>query len=298
MEVKKRKYLEYLETERNCSPNTVLSYENDLNSLIKFLKSKRIESFNKVNRGLLKIYIGFLIEEGYSPRSIGRKIAAVRSFFRYLQKTRIIDGNPSSGLVIPKTVKKIPSFLNEDSIQKLLSLPDCATIQGKRDKAILELFYSTGIRLGELINLNTSDIKEQEGVIKVTGKGKKERIIPVGRKAVQAVGEYIGAKRNENSGSFRGTGSIPVFTANNGKRIYPQAVGRMVRKYIEKVSEIEKKSPHVLRHTFATHLLNRGADVRAVKELLGHESLSTTQIYAHVSTSQMRKVYESAHPKA
>jgi integrase/recombinase XerC len=293
-----RNYLEYLETERNYSEHTINSYETDLIYLINFLKNTGIESFRKMNKETLRACVANLLNSGYSQQSVARKIASMRSFFKYLRRQNIISGNPSLGLITPKLKKKLPSFLNEKSVLDLLSLPDISTENGKRDLAILELFYSTGIRLSELINLNNSDLNENQGLIKVKGKGRKERILPVGKKALEAIKDYLNTRKDITERLHDRIKDYPLFAIGKGQRLYPQAVGRMVRKYIENISEIEKKSPHVLRHTFATHLLNRGADIRAVKELLGHESLSTTQIYTHVSSARMKKVYEDAHPKA
>ena len=293
-----RSYLEYLEIERNYSANTILSYQTDLLRLIQFLRQEGIDSFNKVHKESLRTFIGSLLDEGFNQRSIARKIASIRSFFKYLRRQRIIDGNPALVMITPKTGKRLPTFLDEESIQRLLSSPDQSTPNGKRDTAILELFYSTGIRLSELIGLNISDLKQEEGLIKVRGKGRKERIIPVGRKALVAINNYLKGKKELSCKAHVKLDECPIFTIKEGRRMYPQAIGRMVRKYIGAVSEVEKKSPHILRHSFATHLLNHGADLRAVKELLGHESLSTTQIYTHVSSARMKKVYDNAHPKA
>jgi tyrosine recombinase XerC len=292
-----RRYLEYLEIERNYSAHTILSYETDLLGLVQFLRQKGIESFDEVRKESLRRYIGFLLDNGLSQRSVARKIASVRSLFKYLRRQKVIEGNPALVLITPKTGKRLPVFLDENSVQQLIASPGTATTNGKRDTAILELFYSTGMRLSELIGLNVSDLLATEGVIKVRGKGRKERIVPVGRKALEAVKDYLQGN-GDRSMEHRRADDRPLFVMKEGRRMYPQAVGRMVKKYIGKVSEIEKKSPHVLRHSFATHMLNRGADLRAVKELLGHESLSTTQVYTHVSTARMKKVYEEAHPKA
>ena len=293
-----RSYLEYLEIERNYSAHTILSYETDLLRLVQFLRREGINSFNHVHKEALRAFIGSLLDEGFSQRSTARKIASMRSFFKYLRRQKIIDGNPALVLITPKVGKRLPSFLDEESVQRLLSLPDRSTPNGKRDAAILELFYSTGMRLSELINLNIGDLKQEEGLIKVRGKGRKERIVPVGRKALSAIDDYLHEKKELSAKTLIKADERPLFMIEEGRRMYPQAVGRMVRKYIGAVSEIEKRSPHVLRHSFATHMLNHGADLRAVKELLGHESLSTTQVYTHVSSARMKKVYEDAHPKA
>jgi integrase/recombinase XerC len=293
-----RSYLEYLEIERNYSAHTILSYETDLLSFIQFLQREGIDSFDKVHKESLRAFIGSLLDEGFSQRSIARKIASMRSFFKYLRRQKIIEGNPALVLLTPKIGKHLPSFLDEESVQRLLLSPDRTTPNGKRDVAIMELFYSTGIRLSELIGLNVGDLKQEEGLIKVKGKGRKERIIPVGRKALVAINDYLKGGKELSASTNPMVNERPLFVMKEGRRLYPQAVGRIVRKYIRVVSEIEKKSPHVLRHSFATHMLNHGADLRAVKELLGHESLSTTQVYTHVSSARIKKVYEDAHPKA
>ncbi len=293
-----REYLEYLETERNYSVHTILSYETDLNRLVQYLRNEKIISFDQVHKESLRAFIGFLLDEGFSQRSVARKIASLRSFFKYLRRHKIIEGNPTLVLITPKVGKRLPMFLDEQSMRKLLL---CSTQTGpniKRDLAIMELFYSTGIRLSELINLTLSDLRQEEGLVKVKGKGRKERFVPVGKKALSVIKEYLATRRDLLSESNKPYNECFLFITGKGQKLYPQAVGRIVRKYIGEISEIEKKSPHVLRHTFATHLLNHGADIRAVKELLGHESLSTTQVYTYVSSARMKKVYEESHPKA
>ena len=293
-----RNYLEYLEIERNYSAHTILSYETDLLSLVQFLRREGIDSFDNVHKESLRAFIGSLLDGGFGQRSVARKIASMRSFFKYLRRQKITEGNPALVLITPKVAKRLPSYLDEESVRRLVSLPDQHTPNGKRDTAILELFYSTGIRLSELIGLDIDDLKQEEGLIKVRGKGRKERIVPVGRKALAAINGYLQEKKKLPAKTHGKADGYPLFEIQEGRRMYPQAVGRMVRKYIGAVSEIEKKGPHVLRHSFATHMLNHGADLRAVKELLGHESLSTTQVYTHVSSARMKKVYEEAHPKA
>lgn len=291
-------YLEYLETERNYSAHTILSYETDLLSLIRFLRSDGKESFSQVHKESLRAFIGFLLDQGFSQSSIARKIASIRSFFKYLRRRNIIDSNPALVLITPKAGKRLPIFLDEHSMRKLLLASNLKGPNKKRDLAILELFYSTGIRLSELINLTLNDLKNKEGLIKVKGKGRKERFVPVGEKALSVIKEYLATRKNLIKSANKKDGKNFLFVTEKGQKLYPQAVGRIVRKYIGAVSEIEKKSPHVLRHTFATHMLNHGADIRAVKELLGHESLSTTQVYTHISSTRMKKIYEESHPKA
>jgi integrase/recombinase XerC len=232
-----------------------------------------------------------------AKKSIARKIASMRSFFRYARRHKIITTNPTLTLISPKLEKRLPSFLDEASVKRLFDSVETSTPLGRRNAAILELFYSTGMRLNELIQLDVDDIDFAQGLVKVTGKGSKQRIIPVGRRALDAVRVYEADRRQQMSGLKPGKEPTALFLTPKGERCYPEAVIRMVKSAIGKVSELEKRSPHVIRHSFATHLLNRGADLRAVKELLGHESLSTTQVYTHVSTEQMKKVYRQSHPK-
>ncbi len=289
-----RSYLEYLEEERNYSPHTIQNYQIDLSQVLDFLKQENLTSWNEVDRQMLRSFLGSQFDRGYSKRTVSRRIASLRSFFKYLNRKSILQSNPALTLVTPKLERRLPSFLDEQTVTRLMELPDIASVEGKRDKAILELLYSTGMRLSEMVNLNVSRIDFVHAIVKVRGKGRKDRIVPVGRAALDALQSYLHT-RGMGAGNMH---NMPLFTIPNGKRIYQGAVGRLVRKYIARVSEVEKKSPHVIRHSFATHLLNRGADLRAVKELLGHESLSTTQVYTHVSTDRMKKVYERSHPKA
>ncbi|HTP79637.1 MAG TPA: tyrosine recombinase [Bacteroidota bacterium] len=284
-------YLRYLSAERNYSQRTIQSYETDLESFVSFLEQRQLPSFNAVRKQELREYIGLLYDGGYKKRTISRKIASLRSLYRYLKKAGHIASNPTLRLVSPRSERLLPQYIDEETMMKVLATPDGDTVEGMRDRAVLELLYSTGMRRGELLGLTVGAVMREKGIVKVRGKGNKERILPVGRKALDSVGQYLRA---------RGTvsGSAPLFVARNGGPLYAQAVGRIVGKYIARVSDVEKKSPHTIRHSFATHLLDRGADLRSVKELLGHESLSTTQVYTHVSRSHLKKAYDAAHPKA
>lgn len=285
-----RAYLEYLDGERNYSRNTIVAYEQDLHQFSGYLTSIGIASFSRVRKDALRGFVSMLMQSGISRKSVARKVACLRSFFKFLRHRGILQINPALGLPTPKLERKLPVYLDEHAAAQMLERPDTGTEDGKRDAAILELFYGTGIRLGELIGLNIGDADLAEGTLRVRGKGRKERVVPVGRKASAALRRYL-ADRD-------GLPSDPLFVLRSGKRCYPEWVSRMVTKYISEVSEVEKRSPHVLRHSFATHLLNNGADLRAVKELLGHESLSTTQLYTHVSTERLKKIYRQSHPKA
>ncbi len=290
-----RKYLEYLDSERNYSVHTIMSYENDLMSFVQFLRNEKINDFSTVHKNTIRQFLSILHDSGFNQRSIARKVASLRSFFKYLRRQKIIEGNPTLALITPKITKTLPTYLDETSINNLLDVVAKDINFGRRNSAIIELFYSSGIRLSELINMNLEDVDFNGGVIKVSGKGRKERILPLGSKAAKAIKEYLEIRKDVYISSDK---NIPLFVTAKKKRLYPQLVGRIVKKYINMVSEVQKKSPHVLRHTFATHMMNNGADIRAVQELLGHESLSTTQIYTHISSARMKKVYNEAHPKA
>jgi len=296
-------FLRHLKLERNYSPCTLASYEDDLRNFLEFLSRQedgaRGISPADVNRQLLRAFLRELLGQGYAKRSIARKLACLRSFFRYMKKTGVVQASPMATIVSPKLDRRLPQFLDEDTMHRLMDQPDRATPEGMRDRALLELLYSTGIRLGELIGLNLQDMEMGSGTIRVVGKGNKQRIIPFGRPAARALAEYLAVRSQLAKGAERGALSTePVFLTVRGKRMNPKGVNVLVGKYISRVSEIEKKSPHVIRHTFATHMLDRGADLQAVKELLGHESLSTTQIYTHVSVDRLKSIYSRAHPKA
>lgn len=296
MQTHVRSFLRYLLEDRNYSPNTVAGYEDDLRQFRAFLLgSVHTESIGSVDRSTIRRFLARLHEQEYSSRSIARKLACLKSFFRYLRKMRVIDGNPAANVASPKLDRRLPRTLDEGSVSRLMDQPDRGTLLGKRDAALLEILYSTGIRLGELIGLQKADIDFGNATIKVTGKGSKQRIVPFGSKAKGALRDYLAVRGEMEDPAAR----VPnVFLSVRGKPMNPKGVNLLMNKYIAQVSDIEKKSPHLLRHTFATHLLDRGADLRAVKELLGHESLSTTQIYTHVSVERLRKVYAQAHPKA
>jgi integrase/recombinase XerC len=296
-----KSFLEYLRGERNLSPNTIAAYNDDLNQFNEFLvKHFSASSVNiaDVDQVTIRLFLGELLEQGKSKRSVARKLAAVRSYMKYLVKHRVIKYNPGINIVTPKLSKKLPVFLDESSVDRMMELPDCSTVRGQRDRAILELLYGTGIRLNELIQLDITDIDFNNDTVKVLGKGRKHRIVPLGRKAKEAIRGYLTARAREQPGAVLIEAGPSAFLSARGKRMYPKGVYLIVNKYIGAVSELEKKSPHVLRHTFATHMLNRGADLRAVKELLGHESLSTTQLYTHVTVSRLKRIYDQAHPKA
>jgi len=296
-----RSYLEYLRKERHYSPHTLLAYESDLLQFAVFCAGgRRLADVRpgSVTQAEVRTFLASLLDRGLEKKSLARKLAAIRSWYGYLVRKKITDASPALNIVTPKLARKLPSVLPETCIDTMMELPAASTPEGLRDRAILEILYGTGIRLSELVGLNIRDLDINNATMSVLGKGSKQRIVPIGSKARQAVQRYLAVRS-----TFReGTRSVPsddaVFLTPHGKRMYAKGVYRIVHAYIGAVSDVEKKSPHVLRHSFATHLLNRGADLRAVKELLGHESLSTTQLYTHVTVDRLKRVYDQAHPKA
>jgi tyrosine recombinase XerC len=296
-----RTFLQYLRSERNCSPHTLASYEDDLRQFSQFLSRHFADadfSLHAIDHDTVRSFLQYLVEEGFARRSIARKLACLKSFFRYVCRNRIIESNPAANIRSPKLDRTLPKVLGEDVVAALMELPDTSTPEGARDRAMLELFYSTGIRLSELIHLDWDAVDLSGTTIKVTGKGSKQRIVPFGRKAKQALQHYARVRDEVLAASYRDTTEgKAVFITKRGKRLSPKGVNVLVNHYMGRVSEIKQKSPHVLRHSFATHMLDRGADLRAVKELLGHESLSTTQVYTHVSVERLKKIYAQAHPK-
>jgi integrase/recombinase XerC len=294
-----REYLSYLENERNYSQHTVISYANDLAQYYSFLKVEfptLIEHHNDTDTGVIRNFLGLLLDSGLSKKSVVRKLSTLRSFYKFLVRKKVVRNNPALNIVTPRIEKKLPQFIDKDSMVKVLSLPDMTTFTGSRDSAILELFYGSGIRRAELLGLTIGDIDERNQTIKVTGKGDKQRIIPFTKKAKQSIQRYLEFRKTMNTKI--GHQENVLFLSDKGARLTPSKVNTLVGKYLSKITELQKKSPHVLRHSFATHLLDNGADILAVKELLGHESLSTTQIYTHITVERLKKVYQQAHPKA
>ncbi len=301
------KFRSYLIDEKNYSKHTALSYMKDLNDLYIFIAKKTEEKNPKlelqyIEEEDLKEFISTFVKERdikYSKRTISRKISTLKSFYKFLNRKELYTDNPSRELVFPKLSKNLPSVIEESSLRSLFDSDYFAKdIWGLRDRAILELLYSSGIRLNELVNLNEDKIDFDNCVIRVKGKGRKERLIPIGLIAIGAISEYLTKREKYFEEKGADYDRSVIFNAKNGKKLYPALMNRISEKYISKISESKKKSPHVLRHSFATHLLNHGADIRAVKDLLGHSSLSTTQVYTHVSVDRLKSVYRDAHPFA
>jgi len=287
----------YLEAEKNASPYTVRNYKDDLLDFLYFLKKKKIDPLDetKVDRHVLRDYLSHLAERSIAKNSIARKLSAIRSFFRYLAREEIIPKNPIEQVSSPKLDKRLPSFLTKEEMEKLLNAPDISTPLGQRDRALLELLYASGLRVSELVSLTPEQIDMESNEIRVLGKGSKERMVLMGQPAAGALKSYIKEGRARLQGVKK---SQALFLNRYGQRLPARSVQRLLEQYAKKAGTGKRVHPHMLRHTFATHLLEGGADLRVVQELLGHARLTSTQIYTHVTKGQARKVYLAAHPLA
>lgn len=285
-----QKFIIYLKIEKNASPHTITNYQIDLKEFNNSVKEKVLENITPVD---VRLFLARMKEKGFSKRTVARKMACLRSFFRFLCREGYIKSNPATGLQTPRLEKRLPLFLDTDQVVKLIESPDLFDVYGLRDRAILETLYSSGIRVSELVGLNRENIDFISGVLKVYGKGKKERLAPIGDRALRAIRNYLEKVPASNIKEKKA-----VFLNKKKRRMSDRAVRRVVEKYIRKTSMNEKISPHSLRHSFATHLLDRGADLRSVQELLGHANLSSTQIYTHVTTERLKTIYDKVHPRA
>jgi len=314
------KFLDYLDEQRNFSAHTVRSYANDLRQFCQFLAGydntdqpqagempvealpavdelnpARLEAMlPQVNATHLRAYLAMMRNNEYSKATIARRLATLRSFYKFLVKSEAITSSPVTAVRTPKQVKRLPRCLNVEEISALMDSPDTTTMLGCRDKAILETIYSAGMRVGELVALDVEDLDEIGQTVRIQGKGRKERIGSLGSKALEAITDYL-AKRGEEVGQVS---KGPLFVSKSGRRVTPRCVRRRLDLHSRAAGIDTHVSPHALRHSFATHMLNAGADLRSVQEMLGHESLSTTQIYTHLTTRRLKHVYENAHPLA
>jgi len=291
-------FLTYLSFEKRYSKHTIVSYQNDLSGFCTYLQSTyELDKPEEANYPMLRSWILNLVDQDIVPKSINRKIACLRSYYHFLLKKEYIRKDPTLKVRALKVKKSLPVFLKEDDIIQLLdSIYFEADFNGLRNKMVLELLYGTGIRLSELIGLKESDINLYQKTIKVLGKGNKERIIPVNQSLFDLIKQYITKKKNE---SFSNINEFFIVT-NDGKQVYPMFIYRLVLNSIKSQEgiSVDKRSPHVLRHTFATHLLNKGADLNAIKDLLGHTSLAATQVYTHNSIDKLKSIFDQAHPKS
>ena len=288
-------FLDYLRLDRNCSEKTIVAYGADLREYEEYLKKTEAElDFRSVHSDHVRNWMVHLMDEGRTETSVNRKLSSLRSFYRFLLRRKEVAVNPMLKVVGPKKKKPLPSFLREKDMNRLLDeISFGEGFEGTRDRVILEMFYATGMRLSELIGLDDVDVDFSAKLIKVTGKRNKQRLIPFGNELEKGLHLYIKV-RNETLPE----GAEAFFVLKNGKRMYPMQVYRLVKRNLSKVVTLKKRSPHVLRHTFATAMLNGNAELRAVQELLGHESLATTEVYTHTTFEELKKVYEQAHPRA
>ena len=287
-------FLITLEKERNFSLHTIKAYKNDLTRFNQFLNqgTNRIK-FKEINRNDIRRFLADEYENEYTSKTVARRLATIKSFFKYLVKVELIEDNVSIHIHSPKVPKKLPNFVDKNLIDVLMTSPPVDTLIGVRDRAVLELFYSTGVRLSELVNMNIGDFHIDKKLVRVIGKGSKERLIPYGKTAESAIENYLKMRNLSFKPVFARS---PLFVNSSEKRISKRTIQRRMNNYIKLVADGKSVGPHLLRHTFATHLLNNGADIRAVKDLLGHSSLSSTQIYTHVSIDKLKKDYTQAHP--
>ena len=291
-------FLQYLSVERGASPHTLKGYREDLHALAEYLADGEGQppAPGSITTNELRGFLSALHEAGYAKTSISRRLASVRSFLKFGQREGWAKANPAKALRNPRKSRKLPHFLTTDEIGKLLDAPKGRTPAAVRDRAILETAYSAGLRVSELVGINDGDLDFPAGIVRVRGKGKKERLSPIGSYASRSLKSWLEIRTlspREKTGR-----EAPVFTNKFGTRLTTRSVARMLEKYLKETGLDQRTSPHTLRHSFATHLLDRGADIRSVQELLGHKSLVTTQIYTHVSTANLRAAYEKAHPRA
>ena len=292
------KYLTHIEHDRNFSAQTLRAYRNDLHQYLSFLNAERCSGFGDVTRLLLRKFLAFQKKQAYSKTTIARKFVSIRSFYKFLCREGVLEFNPVESIRTPKLNRNLPEFMSINDTETLLNMPDLNTLLGIRDSAIMETLYSTGMRVSELAGIDVSDIDFPGGVVKVKGKGKKERLLPIGNHALNAIQAYMDKRNSDSSLRVISRNSKALFLNNRGGRLTERSVARMLEKYVKKAGMSLKISPHTFRHSFATHLLDRGADLRSVQELLGHANLSTTQIYTHITTERLKEVYNKAHPRA
>lgn len=287
-------FVRYIAYEKRYSQHTITSYLTDLNQFSDFLESNYEEELPKASYPMIRDWIVSLVEAN-TPKTINRKIATLRSFYKYLMRKGVIEKDPTTKIKAPKVKKSLPVFVEEKSLHQLLdNINFDDDFSGIRDKLVLEFLYGTGMRLSELINLNSVDINPSTGTVKVLGKGNKERIIPLNNSLINSILIYNDLKKN----TFNELKSNSFIVTDKGEKTYPVYIYRLVKKYLSIITSLEKKSPHILRHSFATHLLNKGADLNAIKELLGHSNLAATQVYTHNSLEKLKNIFNQAHPKA
>jgi integrase/recombinase XerC len=292
MDASRNSFLEYLQYEKRFSNHTVLAYSNDLEQFSAYIqKNHDVKELSDIDHTLIRSWIVSMMNEKLNPRSVNRKITTLKTFYKYLLRQQVVKENPMLKIQSPKTSKRLPVFVEKDNMDELLEKIEFGSdFDGQRNKLIVELLYATGMRLSEMINLKRVNVDLGGSQLKVLGKRNKERIIPFNDRLRKQIEVYL--KQDEVKTAEY------LFVTKNGKKLYEKFVYRVVHRYLSEVTSIHKKSPHVLRHTFATHMLNNGADLNAIKELLGHANLSATQVYTHNTVEKLKNVHKQAHPKA
>lgn len=293
----KDRFLDYIAFEKRYSQHTINAYRSDLDQFISYLLEQyNLSDVNNADHQAIRSWVVSLMETGHTPRTVNRKITTLKSYFRFMVKEGVLAENPMSRVIAPKTSQRLPVFVEQDNMKTLFE--DVNFGEGyiaSRDRLIMEMFYATGMRLSELINLKQSDIDPYKKMVKVTGKRNKQRIIPFTENLVNLLYIYIGMMKEK----FPGEGQDSyLFLTDKGEKLYPKLVYRLVHHYLDQVTTISKRSPHVIRHTFATHMLNNGADLNAIKEILGHANLAATQVYTHNTIEKLKSIYKQAHPRA
>jgi integrase/recombinase XerD len=289
------RFIHYLAVERGLALNTLESYQRDLTQYVTFLERSNISDLNQTRRANIIAYLADMQRKGRATSTISRNLASLRAFYSFLLRDGLIDGDPTTNLESPKIEKRLPKVLTVSEVEALLEGPDYGTVAGIRDKAMLELLYATGIRVSELVSLNLSDVNLNMGFLKCYGKGSKERIIPLGSVALKTVSDYVMRSRVK---LMRDQSEESLFLNHHGQRLSRQGFWKIIKKYANAARINKEITPHTLRHSFATHLLENGADLRAVQEMLGHADISTTQIYTHLTKSRLKEVYAKTHPRA
>jgi integrase/recombinase XerD len=287
-------FMDYLSVERGLSSNTILSYREDLNAYLDFMEKNGVDSLSRINREDITNFMFAQKDRGISANSVARRLAAIRMFHRFLVRERIVKNDPSFLVDSPKLWKKIPDTLSLNEVEALISQPDVRDSQGIRDKAILETLYATGMRVSEIVNLKTDGINLEVGFLRCFGKGRKERVVPLGKKAIASIRRYLEICR---PALLKNKQSEYLFLSRFGSMISRQSLWKLIKKYAKSAKIKKNIRPHILRHSFATHLLEHGADLRSVQEMLGHSNISTTQIYTHINKDRLKSVHKMFHPR-
>lgn len=295
MDKKLREFIHFLAVEKGLAKNTLLSYNRDLHSFCTYLRQNKVENFQEVKRGQITDYLNTLQKAGKATSTRSRNLASIRSFFHYLFQEKEVDVDPTAELQSPRLEKKLPRILSAHEVGLLLEQPNELQVTGMRDKAMLEVIYASGVRVSELTSLDLGDINLEAGFLRCSGKGTKERLVPLGSQAVREVKNYLNGSRPK---LVRQSSETSLFVNQHGKRLTRQGFWKILKKYARQAGIKKEITPHTLRHSFATHLLENGADLRSVQEMLGHADISTTQIYTQISKHQLKDVYDRSHPRA